>query len=192
MDYANQQHQPQQLVPSSFPLQFSPTKRDFLGMALFFLLPIGFPLSFYIASMVLGYFFPTPALIGLTALIMGSLIPFIVFYIYVTNCTVILDNDQIVFRRIFPPYLAIDSIDLSLINSITINGIGNEQQISSDKKWITVDYNNQQKSYRCDGYINPSIDSSDEPPIAPQANFQRLRTELQRLCQQHNISYTEQ
>lgn len=192
MDYVDQQHQAQKLTPSGFPLEFSPTKQDFLGMALFFLLPIGFPITFYIASSILGYFFPTPTLIGLTGIMMSSLIPFILLYIYFTNSTIILDHDQIIFRRIFPPYLTIDTIDFALVSTIKVIGIGGEQQISSDKKWIVIHYNNQQKSYRCDGYINPPIGQADEPPIPPQADFKHLRATLQLLCQQHNITYSEQ
>jgi hypothetical protein len=124
---------------------------------------------------------------------MSTLIPIIVLYLYFTNCSVVLEEDHLTFRRIFPPYLEIATFDFKNINAIDVVGIGSEQQISSDKKWITVEANNQRKSYRCDGYINHSEETYlEQPTTSPLEDFTVLRTSLKTICQTNNISYSEQ
>lgn len=175
---------------------FSPSTRGFDGMILFFVVAIGFPISLYLSSVIQGSFHLSYALIfqtmGLTLLF--ALMVFL--HIQMTNCDISIYPDRIDFYRTFFPKYKILSVPIKDLQRIQAFGLGREDQIKSDFKYLIIQYQkgeeNITKKIRCHGYINPS--TTYDPFCVLIRNFQSfitLRAFLKEICLQHNLFYQE-
>ncbi|BDS09383.1 winged helix-turn-helix domain-containing protein [Aureispira anguillae] len=186
----------QDILDYNKPKHFSPSTRGFDGMVLFFVVAIGFPISLYISTTIQGSFYLGPQLL-LTTAILTLCFAFMVFlYLQLTNCDISIYPDRIDFYRTFYPSHKILSLPIKNLVSIQANGLGQEDQIKSDLKFLLIEYKEGkkilQKKIRCHGYINPS--PIYDPFCVLIRNFESfitLRAFLKEICQQHNLLYRE-
>lgn len=176
--------------------RFSPSKRGFDGMVLFFLFAIGFPISLYISSTIQGGFYVNIGLVISTVGLMACFLLMVLLYLQFTNCDISIHSDKIVFSRTFYPKNKILSILIKDLEGIEAFGLGTENQINSDFKSLIFTYKDGtqsiSKKVRCHGYINPS--PSYDPFSIVIRNFESfltLRAILKEICVLNDIPYQE-
>lgn len=186
----------QELITQKGEKHFSPSTRGFDGMVLFFVVAIGFPISLYISSIIQGSFY-----LGYT-LVFGTLIltlfsAIIVFlHLQATNCDIRIYPDRIDFHRTFYPKNQMLSIPIQDLISIKAHGLGREDQIKSDFKFLVLNYKKDKqtitKKIRCHGYINPNpIYDPFSIPIRNFESFTTLRVFLKGICLHYKLPYEE-
>lgn len=186
----------QEIVDKNQPKKFSPSKRGYDGMVLFFVAPVGFPISLYITSSIQGSFYPTFWFVSTTALLTILSAPLVLLYLQMTNCDVTIHPDRIDFTRMFPPYSPIISIPINTITAFHAHGLGSEEQISSDFKYLEITYKKDNKlttkRLRCHGYINPHpIYNPHDIRIRNHESFVMLRAFLKEISSTHQLDYRE-
>ncbi len=175
---------------------FHPCMRGYDGMVLFFSIPVGFPIGFYLSSKILDSYFPISSLMLGTILITICFSLLALVYIYFTNCRISVHPDKIEFHRIFSTKILICSIPIKDILSIQAKGLGPEQQIKSDFKFIRIKYTQEgletTKTFRCHGYINPdTIFNPYRYLIRNHESFVSVRSFLKEICLVQNSEYSE-
>ncbi len=176
---------------------FSPTKRGFDGMLLFFVVPIGLPLSFYITGTgILGTYMPSMELFAGTFSLTCCFALLVFLYIQLTNCNVNIHPDKIEFARIFRPHSLIGTIPIKDIVEINVKGLGREEQISSDFKYIKIKFKKNNKEatqlFRCHAYINPNPNyDPSRIQLKHHENFANLRAFLKEICVHQGANYSE-
>jgi len=175
---------------------FTPTWKGLDGMILFFVIPIGIPISLYATATALGSYSPTKWLfLGTIVLTILSAFP-VLLYIQLTNCSVHIYADRIEFIRILRPNNLIEAIDLLDITAIKAKGLGREEQISSDFKFIEISYKKggkeRTKRFRCHAYINPNpVFNPYRKRVLNHQSFVALRGFLKEIAAVHQIDYSE-
>lgn len=176
--------------------RFSPSKRGFDGMVLFFLLAIGFPTSLYISTSLQGDFYLNASLVIGTISLMACFLLIVLAYLQFTNCDIHIHPDKIVLYRTFYPKNKVQSILIKDLEAVEAFGLGTENQINSDFKSLTFTYKEGvqsiSKKIRCHGYINPSL--SYDPFSIVIRNFESfltLRAFLKEICALNDIPYQE-
>ena len=165
-------------------------------MVLFYSIPVGFPVGFYVTSKILDSYFPISSLILGTLLITFCFALLVLLYIHLTNCSISIHPDKIEFHRIFPPKKLITTIPIKEILSIQVKGLGREQQISSDFKFIKINYTQEgletTRIFRCHGYVNPDpIFNPYRFLIRNHESFVQVRSFLKEICALQKTAYSE-
>jgi hypothetical protein len=186
----------QEVVDNQKVKGFTPTWKGLDGMILFFVIPIGIPISIYATATALGSYSPTIALfLGSIGLIILSAFP-VLLYIQFTNCSVHIYSNRIEFVRMLRPNNLIEAIAFSDILSVKAKGLGREEQISSDFKSIEIRYKKAEqehtKRFRCHAYINPNpIFNPYRKRLLNHQSFVALRGFLKEIAAVHQIDYSE-
>jgi hypothetical protein len=185
-----------EIVESGSEKIFQPSKRGFDGMILFYAIACGLPVGIYIISRVMDSYFPLLLFMsGIFAVVMCFVI-FVLIYLQLTNCSLVIRPETIEFRRIFHPKFLICKIAIKDILQIEAKGLGKEEQISSDFKYLKIKFrdngNERIKKFRCHAYTNP--DEYYNPYhylIRNHESFVTIRAFLKEISNCNDIEYIE-
>ncbi len=185
-----------EIVESGSEKKFQPSKRGFDGMVLFYAIACGLPVGMYIVSKIMDSYFPLLLFMSGVFCVVMCFVFIVLLYLQLTNCSLVIRPDIIEFRRIFPPKLLICRIEIKDILQIEAKGLGKEEQISSDFKYLKITFmdNGKEniKKIRCHAYVNP--DERYTPYrylIRNHESFVTLRAFLKEICMLHKIDYSE-
>lgn len=186
----------QELLTHKSEKHFSPSTRGFDGMVLFFVVAIGFPISLYISTTIQGSFYLGSTMILGTLILTLCFAAIVLLHLQSTNCDVSIYSDRIDFYRTFYPKNKMLSIPIKDLVSIQAHGLGREDQITSDFKFLILNYKKGKqvftKKIRCHGYINPNpIYDPFSIPIRNFESFTTLRAFLKGICLHHKLPYEE-